>query len=269
MECLADQYELGLQYHSINTLRSAFSATHPQVDEVNVGSHPLVQRLLKGIFNSRPPAPHYNGTWDVSIVVRYLRNCNTDELAILDLSRKVVTLIALANADRCSDLAALDRDYLRWTPSGVQFRLTKTRTVGPPRTVRYLSLPSDTEVCPASSLPLYLSKTAERVCGLSQPKPVFLTSRKPFRRACLGTLGHWIKDILMKSGFDTEQFSAHSTRSASTSWACAKGVSVSEILKVANWSSGSTFEHFYHRSQGSLAFTRAVLLPEQSTRYVL
>ena len=129
MEFLADQYDLGLQYRSINTLRSALSTTHPQVDEVNVGSHPLVQRLLKGIFNSRPPAPSYNGAWDVSTVVEYLRSCCTDELSILDLGRKVVTLMALANEDRCSDLAALDRDYLRWTPSGVQFtvvRLTKT-----------------------------------------------------------------------------------------------------------------------------------------------
>jgi len=108
-----------------------------------------MQRLLKGIFNSRPPAPHYNGAWDVSIVVWYLRNYNTDELSILDLGRKVVTLMALANAVRCSDLAAIDRDYLRWTPSGVQItvvRLTKTRTMGPPRTVHYLLLPSDTNL---------------------------------------------------------------------------------------------------------------------------
>ena len=265
MEFLADQYDLGLQYRSINTLHSALSTTHPQVDEVNVGSHPLVQRLLKGIFNSRPSAPRYNGTWDVSTVVEYLRSCCTDELSILDLGRKVVTLMALANADRCSDLAALDRDYLRWTPSGVQFtvvRLTK-------RTVHYLSLSGDVEVCPGSSLRLYLSKTAERVCDLSKPKSVFLTSRKPFRGARPGTLGHYIKDILKKSGINTDQFSAHSTRSASTSQACAKGVPMSEILKVANWSSGSVLEQFYHRNQGSTAFTRAVLQPDQSTRYVL
>ena len=109
-------------------------------------------------------------------------------------------------------------------------------------TVHYLSLPGNTEVCSVSSLRLYLSKTVERVCDLSQPKLVFLTSRKPFRRMHPGTLGHWIKDILKKSGIDTDQFSAHSTRSAGTSQACAKGVPVSEILKVANRSLGSTFE---------------------------
>jgi len=70
----------------------------------------------------------------------------------------------------------------------------------------------------------------------------------------------------MKSGIDTEQFSAHSTRSASTLQACANGIPVSEILKMANWSSSSTFERF--ASQKS-RITRAVQLPEQLTRYVL
>ena len=46
--------------------------------------------------------------------------------------------MALATADRCSDLATLDRDYLKWTPSRAQFtvvQLTKTRASGPPRIV--------------------------------------------------------------------------------------------------------------------------------------
>ena len=31
--------------------------------------------------------------------------------------------MALANASRCSDLEALDRGYLRWTPTGAQFTI--------------------------------------------------------------------------------------------------------------------------------------------------
>ena len=96
--------------------------------------------------------------------MEYLRTCCKEELSVLDLGKNVVTLMALANANRCSDLAALDRDYLRWTSAGVQFtvvRLTKTRTTGPPRTVHYFALPGDAEVCPVSSLRLYLLRTAE------------------------------------------------------------------------------------------------------------
>ena len=271
LEFLADQFDLGLQYRSLNTLRSAISTSHAQIDSVNVGSHPVVSRLLRGMFNARPPAPRYSESWNVAMVVQYLRNCPSEGLPIAELGKKVVTLMALANASRCSDLAALDRDYLRWTPSGAQFtvvQLTKTRTPGPPKLVHYSFLSEDPEVCPATTLRIYLTKTSDRAAIVNSPKPVFLTSRKPFRRARPGTLGHWIKDCLGKAGVDTERFTAHSTRSASSSQARARGVPIAEILKVANWTSDSTFERFYYRSEGSEAYTRAVLRQEHSNRYV-
>ena len=157
--------------------------------------------------------------------------------------------MALSNADRCSDLAALDRDYMRWTSTGVQFivvQLTKTQGMGPPRTVLYLALQDDPGICPVSNLRRYIEMTTLHVSNMKSPKPVFITSRKPFRRARPATLGHWIKDSLRSVGVDTERFSARSTRGASTSHAKMKGVPVTDILKVANWSSRSTFERFYH-----------------------
>ena len=47
----------GYQYSSINSYRSAISSVHEQVDGHNVGHHPLISRLLKGIFHDRPPLP--------------------------------------------------------------------------------------------------------------------------------------------------------------------------------------------------------------------
>ena len=65
---------------------------------------------------------------------------------------------------------------------------------------------------------------------------------------------------MMKAvGIDTNTFSAHSTRSASTSKAKSTGVPMSEILKAANWSSASTFCHFYNRPVSSVLFGQAVL----------
>ena len=121
--------------------------THAAANGTPVGSHPLLSRLLKGMFNSLPPAPHYNTSWDVSVAVEYLSKCITAwDLWMLPLARKLATLMALTNADRCSDLAALDRDHLRWTSQGTEFtvvRLTKTQTTGSPRTVCYPAFPSN------------------------------------------------------------------------------------------------------------------------------
>ena len=69
---LSDLYEKGLQYGTINSHRSAISMTHLSIDNVRVGAHPLVSRLMKGIFNLRPAVPKYLKTWDVSVVLKYL-----------------------------------------------------------------------------------------------------------------------------------------------------------------------------------------------------
>ena len=51
LEFLFEQFEMGKQYRTTNTLRSAISMTHDEVDGTRVGQHPLVSRFLKGVFN--------------------------------------------------------------------------------------------------------------------------------------------------------------------------------------------------------------------------
>ena len=262
LQFLADQFDSGLQYRSINSLRSAISMTHTNISGIPIGQHPLVSRLLRGIFNIRPPLPRYSQSWNVSMVINFLSNYKSADLSVFQLAKKAVTLLALVNADRCSDLAALDRDHLRWTELGAEFtvvQLTKTRKPGPPRKVLYPKFDSNREICPVTVLHLYMEKTAGQVASLGSPKPVFVTSRKPFRRARAGTIGHWIKDLLNTAGVNTEVFSAHSTRSASTSYAASKGVPINDILKAANWSSETTFEQYYHRSSTPSTFAETIL----------
>ena len=155
------------------------------------------------MFNTRPPVSRYNGAWDVTPVVQSLRG-SSEGLTMLQLRKKVVTLMALSNADRCLDLAALDRDYdMRWMPSGVQFavvQMTKTRISDPPRTVFYPMLREDPDICPVTNLRKYITMTTPSVSDLGAPKPVFITSRKPFRRVRPATIGHWIKDTLKAAG---------------------------------------------------------------------
>ena len=63
---LADTFNSGLQYRSINVLRSALSVTLPNIDGYSVGQHPYVVNILRGILNERPPKPRYSQTWDVT-----------------------------------------------------------------------------------------------------------------------------------------------------------------------------------------------------------
>ena len=224
--------------------------THEEIDGVRVGQHPMVSRFLKGVFNSRPPAPKYGTTWDVDIVLQYLKRLPSNEdLTFQSLSHKVVMLMALANADRCSDLAALDLNYMQHQVSGVKFvipGLTKTRRNGPPLEAFYPAFLEEPQICPVKALQCYQARSLKfRQAKQSIKNPLFIAVRKPHNPVKAATLGHWLKRVMEAAGIDTKVFSAHSTRGASTSKAHKVGVGTADILRAANWASASTFCRFY------------------------
>ena len=133
--------------------------THTELDGCRVGQHPLVCHFLKGVFNCRPPMPRYTHTWDVDRVLSYLRGQPGNELLSFQvLTYKLAMLMALANADRCSDLAALDLSFCSVRDGGVRFTiptLTKTRRDGPPIKAFYSEFPDDPMLCPVRALHCY------------------------------------------------------------------------------------------------------------------
>ena len=69
---------------------------------------------------------------------------------------------------------------------------------------------------------------------------------KPYRPVHKSTIARWIKTLIHEAGIDG-QFSAHSIRGAATTAAVMQGMSVGDIMKVADWASDTTFKRFYYR----------------------
>ena len=93
VEFLTDCYHEGKGYSTINTYRSALSTTLCSMndDRDSLGSHPLIARLLKGVYILRPPTPRYSSTWDVSKVTDYLKTlAPLRELSLKSLTLKTV-----------------------------------------------------------------------------------------------------------------------------------------------------------------------------------
>ena len=67
IEFLTEMYEKGHSYSSINVARSSLSPLGLTIESRTAGSHPLVIRFLKGVFNTRPPQPRYSSIWDVNV----------------------------------------------------------------------------------------------------------------------------------------------------------------------------------------------------------
>ena len=262
---LADMFKHGLQHRSINTIRSAISMTHDPIEGTPIGQHPSVSRIMRGIHNTRPPRPRYTSTWDVDKVIRYVESLGSnDSLSLKHLSMKLAVLFALVEASRSSELAALDLRFRQFRPEGVSFilpSLTKKRNPGaPPKEVFFGSFPENGNLCVTNCLRCYEDRTKEfRSSAEGLPKKLFLSYIRPHKPVTSQRIAHWIKDLLGLAGIDTSIFKAHSTRGAATTAAHRKGVRVSDILQVADWSTESTFNRYYYRPNRDPAFARSVL----------
>jgi hypothetical protein len=64
MDYLTHLYDCRLSWSTIGIHRSAISMTMAPIDGVRVGDHPLIKRLMSGVFNKRPPRRAAPALWD-------------------------------------------------------------------------------------------------------------------------------------------------------------------------------------------------------------
>ena len=76
----------------------------------------MVTRVLKGVYNTRPPKPHYRSTWRVSQVVDWLGDQVNESLSLMELSMKTVTLSVLTRPCRSAEQASMDYESIRFSP---------------------------------------------------------------------------------------------------------------------------------------------------------
>lgn len=102
----------------------------------------------------------------------------------------------------------------------------------------------DRRLCVVHALNEYLRRT-EKLRG--QNKSLFVSYLKPYNNVTTTTISHWLRNVMFFSGIDTSKFKSHSVRSASASRVKLKNIPVSEIMKVAGWSSEQTFSIYYNK----------------------
>ena len=81
------------------------------------------------------------------------------------------------------------------------------------------------------------------------PDRLFVSNTKPYQPVKPATLAGWLLTAMSRAGIDTVSYRAHSVRSAASSAMLRKGMSLTQVLERANWSSSSrTFAVFYDRA---------------------
>lgn len=245
---LSDSFLAGKAFATLNCYRSMLSVTLLPIDGTEVGKHPAVTKLMKGIFNSNPPRAKYSGTWDVDLVLRYLVSLPENEnLPLIQLSRKTAILLALVTLFRVSEIASIDLQSIVFSSDDMRLSLLKPRKAQKSGALvsKCISRLQVNKICPVETTQAYINATK----SLRKPpsSSLLVSSIKPHKPIGGATVGHWIKKVMQDAGVDTSVFSAHSTRGAASSKAAAKGVPTDTILSTASWASESTFVKFYRR----------------------
>ena len=107
LKFLTQLHESGLRYSAMKTAKSAISSflSIANPSSVHLGSHILIERFMKGVFEIKPSLHRYNCTWSTEGVLRYLKSLSPlDDLSLLQLTRKLVTLFALTTGQRAQTL---------------------------------------------------------------------------------------------------------------------------------------------------------------------
>lgn len=264
------EYSVGRKYRTVNVARSMLSSTlATKLGKQSVGKDPLVISLLKGLYNNSPPAARYSKTWDPDLVLAHLDITAGAPLSLLELSRKLVTLVALCSLLRTCEISSILFDSIEISDSRVSFTLGKPRKgqhEGPLHRLSIEAYSPNVSICPVKCMEEYLDRTAGlRVSSTSSS--LLLSSNKPHGPASVASVGRWIKEQLSAAGIDTSVFCAHSTRGAASSKAAAAGVPIQSILDTGHWARESTFARFYKREVAdgpSNLVANAVLRPSSS-----
>jgi hypothetical protein len=161
LDYLTHLYDCGLSWSFIGIHRSTISMMMAPIDGVRVGDHPLIKRLMSGVFNERPSRRANPELWDPLKVLSVFQH-RPVSLPLSSLMRKGTFLMAIATAKKPSERVALlcDDNHFRWEGENLCFvpsRLTKTDRPGhlaPPFYVKPWK--EDLCVCPVETVRLIL-----------------------------------------------------------------------------------------------------------------
>lgn len=243
-------YQEGLSFSTLNVARSAVSQLISIGESQSIGEHALIKRFFKGVFRNRPPQPRYSHTWDVGQVLNHLRTLgNTETLDLKSLTLKTVMLTALLSGQRCQSIHLIQVNNVQLSEDTLTISITglikQSRPGFKHPLLQFKAFLEDAELCIVKCFSTYLKATSR--FHLTSPG-LFVSYVKPHKAVSRDTIRRWVKCVMQSAGIDTSLFTAHSTRSASTSAASLCGLPLEDIIKTAGWSSSSrTFDRFYHR----------------------
>ena len=153
---LTSMYDRGLQYTTIAAAKIVIARVLHIPGVTSISSHPLIIRLLKGIFHVRPPKPCYEFIWDTDLVLKFLKTLHPAVIPLKLLTLKTVTLLTLLSGQRVSTLHQFRLSQLQRNATLVIFNiqglLKHSRAAKRDLPITYHAFPHDVALCPVATL---------------------------------------------------------------------------------------------------------------------
>ena len=119
-------YSDGGRFGVIATARSALGNFLHVPGVPVLANHPLIQKVVKGAYNTRPPAPRYVVIWDTDVLLHYLDFLDNACLNFKLLSCKNAILLTILSGQRMSIIHAFRLCQLQLTTDMAIFNLGTT-----------------------------------------------------------------------------------------------------------------------------------------------
>ena len=135
-----------------------------------LANHPLIQKVVKGAYNTRLPAPRYVVIWDIDILLQYLDSLENNSIDFKLLSYKVTVLLTILSGQSVSTQHKFRLSQLQLTTDMAVFNLGDSllkhskpgRSTAPIIFHRY---PHGRRLCPLRAIQDYIQQ-----CNLLVPQ---------------------------------------------------------------------------------------------------
>ena len=246
VEFLTHMHNKGYNHDQICAARSAVGVI--SADD-NIGKHPDIKRLMKGIFEKTPVFPRYTCVWDVRILFDFFRQLpHQNELTLDVLSKKLATMMGiLAGGQRAQTIHSIDVLDIVATEEKcvipVYSVIKQTKKGRHMRPMEFKTYPVEEKLCLVKNLQAYLVKTST----IRKSSKLFISYQKPHHPVTRDTITRWVNNIMRQAGIDTAKYVTHSCRSAASSYALGRNVPMKKILEACGWASEKTFRNHYSK----------------------
>ena len=218
---------------------AAISKAHSNRGMESPTKSDLVRAVMKGVRRTHGKPSLQKAPILKDDVVAMVQNLGTKSKDVRD---KALLLIGFAGGFRRSELVALQRSNIEWTPEGIMIRLTRSKCDQEGRGRQVAISYARGSTCPVIALKAWL--TVARVGEGPVFRGVDRHGNVANRRLSTEAVAHIVKERAAAAGMDPTRLSGHSLRAGLATSAATAGVETWKIRRQTGHASDATLQHY-------------------------